>query len=125
CLSRPPLPLPPPLTRPRHRPPCLQQTASRASLTMDFARISRLLAPNRSANPSSRFLFRRRSYRLRIVWIVSASSARPIPLVPSSIEGASLYHNLEEVFRSLIWHQVENDKKERDEEKALNAAQNV
>ncbi|POW19856.1 hypothetical protein PSHT_04227 [Puccinia striiformis] len=36
-----------------------------------------------------------------------------------------LYHNLEEVFRSLIWHQVENDKKERDEEKALNAAQSV
>ncbi|KAH9473979.1 hypothetical protein Pst134EA_001034 [Puccinia striiformis f. sp. tritici] len=36
-----------------------------------------------------------------------------------------LYHNLEEVFRSLIWHQVENDKKEREEEKALNAAQNV
>ncbi|KAH9443567.1 hypothetical protein Pst134EA_032632 [Puccinia striiformis f. sp. tritici] len=31
-----------------------------------------------------------------------------------------LYHNFEEVFRSLIWHQVENDKKERDEEKVLN-----
>ncbi|POW17942.1 hypothetical protein PSTT_00156 [Puccinia striiformis] len=36
-----------------------------------------------------------------------------------------LYDNFEEVFRSLIWHQVENDKKARDEEKALNAAQDV
>ncbi|KNE96183.1 hypothetical protein PSTG_10598 [Puccinia striiformis f. sp. tritici PST-78] len=77
---------------------------------LDFARISRLLVPN---------------------------SAQANPFQPDSFSVAEVatYHDIIlDLFRefckaypagSLIWHQVENDKKERDEEKALNAAQKV
>ncbi|KAI9606763.1 hypothetical protein H4Q26_006300 [Puccinia striiformis f. sp. tritici PST-130] len=71
---------------------------------LDFARISRLLAPNSSqANPSNPTPSASPKLPLTTTSssTYSASSAKPIPLVPSSIE-------------------VENDKKERDEEKALN-----
>ncbi|POW13692.1 hypothetical protein PSHT_07652 [Puccinia striiformis] len=81
---------------------------------LDFARISRLLVPN---------------------------SAQANPFQPDSFSVAEVatYHDIIlDLFREfckaypagsvehrgrLIWHQVENDKKERDEEKALNAAQ--
>ncbi|KAI9624066.1 hypothetical protein KEM48_009143 [Puccinia striiformis f. sp. tritici PST-130] len=94
-----------------------------------FARISRLLAPNSAqANP-----FQPDSFSVAevtayhdIILDLFREFCKAYPAGSVKHRGrVFLYHNLEEVFRSLIWHQVENDKKEKDEEKALNAAQNV
>ncbi|POW16715.1 hypothetical protein PSTT_01156 [Puccinia striiformis] len=96
---------------------------------LDFARISRLLAPNSAqANP-----FQPDSFSVAevtayhdIILDLFREFCKAYPAGSVKHRGrVFLYHNLEEVFRSLIWHQVENDKKEKDEEKALNAAQNV
>ncbi|KAI7951301.1 hypothetical protein MJO28_006985 [Puccinia striiformis f. sp. tritici] len=91
---------------------------------LDFARISRLLAPNSAqANP-----FQPDSFSVAevtayhdIVLDLFREFCEAYPAGSVEHRGrVHLYHNFEEVFRS-----VENDKKERDEEKALNAAQNV
>ncbi|KAH9452168.1 hypothetical protein Pst134EB_016125 [Puccinia striiformis f. sp. tritici] len=96
---------------------------------MDFARISHLLAPNSSqANPfqPDSFSVAEVTAYHEIVLDLFREFCAAYPAGSVKHRGrVFLYHNLEEVFRSLIWHQVENDKKERDEEKALNAAQNV
>ncbi|KAI7950164.1 hypothetical protein MJO28_008985 [Puccinia striiformis f. sp. tritici] len=96
---------------------------------MDFARISHLLAPNSSqANPfqPDSFSVAEVTAYHKIVLDLFREFCAAYPAGSVEHRGrVFLYHNLEEVFRSLIWHQVENDKKERDEEKALNAAQNV
>ncbi|POV97639.1 hypothetical protein PSTT_14937 [Puccinia striiformis] len=89
---------------------------------MDFARISHLLAPNSAqANP-----FQPDSFSVAevtayhdIVLDLFREFCEAYPAGSVEHRGrVFLYHNFEEVFRSLIWHQVENDKKERDEEKA-------
>ncbi|KAI9609528.1 hypothetical protein H4Q26_007485 [Puccinia striiformis f. sp. tritici PST-130] len=91
---------------------------------LDFARISRLLAPNSlQANP-----FQPDSFSVAevtayhdIILDLLREFCEAYPAGSVEHRGrVFLYHNFEEVFRSLIWHQVENDKKERDEEKALN-----
>ncbi|KAH9444739.1 hypothetical protein Pst134EB_024998 [Puccinia striiformis f. sp. tritici] len=91
---------------------------------LDFARISRLLAPNSSqANP-----FQPDSFSVAevtayhdIILDLLREFCEAYPAGSVEHRGCVfLYHKFEEVFRSLIWHQVENDKKERDEEKALN-----
>ncbi|KAI7961831.1 hypothetical protein MJO28_002320 [Puccinia striiformis f. sp. tritici] len=91
---------------------------------MDFARISHLLAPNSSqANPfqPDSFSVAEVSAYHEIVLDLFREFCAAYPAGSVEHRGrVFLYHNLEEVFRS-----VENDKKERDEEKALNAAQNV
>ncbi|KAH9447056.1 hypothetical protein Pst134EA_029041 [Puccinia striiformis f. sp. tritici] len=97
---------------------------------LDFARISRLLAPNSSqANPfqPDSFSVAEVTAYHEIVLDLFREFCETYPSGTVEHRGrVFLYHNLEEVFRSLIWHQVENDKKERDEEiKALNAAQDV
>ncbi|KAH9457775.1 hypothetical protein Pst134EB_010090 [Puccinia striiformis f. sp. tritici] len=117
-----PFPLRP--TRPRNRLPCLLPTAFHVSRTWISARISRLLAPNSlQANP-----FQPDSFSVAevtayhdIILDLLREFCEAYPAGSVEHRGrVFLYHNFEEVFRSLIWHQVENDKKERDEEKALN-----
>ncbi|KAH9467230.1 hypothetical protein H4Q26_017874 [Puccinia striiformis f. sp. tritici PST-130] len=96
---------------------------------LDFARISRLLAPNSSqANPFQPDSFSVAEVTAYHEIVLDLFREFCEAYLAGSVEHRGrvfLYHNLEEVFRSLIWHQVENDKKEREEEKALNAAQNV
>ncbi|KAH9451139.1 hypothetical protein H4Q26_011065 [Puccinia striiformis f. sp. tritici PST-130] len=96
---------------------------------LDFARISRLLAPNSAqANPfqPDSFSVAKVTPYHDIILDLFREFCEAYPAGSVEHRGrVFLNHNLEEVFRSLLWHQVENDKKERDEEKALNAAQNV
>ncbi|KAI9603184.1 hypothetical protein H4Q26_002499 [Puccinia striiformis f. sp. tritici PST-130] len=91
---------------------------------LNFARISRLLAPNSSqANPfqPDSFSVAEVTAYHEIILDLLREFCKAYPAGSVEHRGrVFLYHNFEEVFRSLIWHQVENDKKERDEEKALN-----